>query len=392
MSEENPQALPAQSGSSDLSAPLVTLEKNRPQTSNWRSTPFFFACTGWLLVAVICTLNFFFALVMVSEREYLPALVNCIYGLGVFWIFGSTVIGVPMIFLAVRELERRNFALAELHLNNYVKCIKRLHIYQDGNYTVAQANLALIKLARGDYHHAELLYESLIESVGKKKRLLKHSLNAVYINNLACVKIAQAMSHPELFELELQEAERLANEALQIWHKKDQAGAAYPLQVLAEVAILRDDYEVGEKKIAEVIRLNDAGKHSVYILPEARQGLYFESHLWLTLLYLKQGKKAEADVLCRRLVAELTANPAPVFQHSMAVLNRIADYYLEVADYAGAEPVLDLAYSIARAYPLHPEAQNIALSYELLLSSTGRPAEIADMKAWIRPVLEISQD
>jgi tetratricopeptide (TPR) repeat protein len=374
--------------------PSVVGDSARPQTSNWRSAPFVLASLGWLLVTAICTLNFLFAAVLLSEGELVSALINCLYGGLVFWIFGSSVIGVPMIFLAVRALEQRDFLQAERYLNAYVSIVKKMNLHQDGNVPVAKANLALIKLVRGDYHEAELLYEDLIASLSKNKRASKHSLTAVYMNNLACVKVAQACSHAELFDLELLEAERLANEALTIWQgtgglKKDQGGAGYPLQVLGEIDVLRGNLDAAEKKFAEVLNLNSVGKQSVFILPEARQGLYFESHFWLCYLYLLQEKKEAADQLCTRLLSELRLNPAPVFQHSMAVLNRIAAHYVEAHDWPMAERVIEQAYAIARIYPLHPEATQIALSYEKLLEATERSAEIGEMKSWIRPVLEL---
>ncbi|MBU6455044.1 MAG: tetratricopeptide repeat protein [Cyanobacteria bacterium REEB67] len=377
--------------------PSAASDSTRPQTSNWRSAPFVIASLGWLLVTAICTLNFLFAVVLLSEGEVISALINCLYGTLVFWIFGSSVIGVPMIFLAVRALERRDFLQAERYLNGYVSTVKKMRLHQDGNLPVAKANLALIKLVRGDYHEAELLYEDLIASLSKKRKVNKHSLTAVYLNNLACVKVAQACSHAELFDLELLEAERLANEALTIWQgaggvKKDQGGAAYPLQVLAEIDVLRGNLDNAERKFAEVLKLNAVGKQSLFILPEARQGLYFESHLWLCYLYLLQENREAADQLCQRLISELRLRPAPVFQHSLAILSRIAAHYVQSHDWPMAERVLEQAYAIARIYPLHPEAPQIALSYEKLLEATDRSAEINEMKLWVRPVLELAQE
>ena len=184
---------------------------------------------------------------------------------------------------------------------------------------------------------------------------------------------------------------------VEIWQatggkKNEEAGAAYPLQLLSEIDILRGDLDGAESKLAKSISLNCEGRQSHFILPEARQGLYFESHLWLTLLYLKQGKKEAADALCSRLISELRARPAPVLQHSMCVLNKVALQYMEMGCMPEAENVLEFAYAVARGYPVHPEAHDIALSFECLLTKTGRKEEIADMKMWIRPVFELSQD
>ena len=238
---------------------------------------------------------------------------------------------------------------------------------------------------------------SLLLKYAVRKRLAKHSLTAIYINNLAGVKLAQACSHEDLFDLEVQEAERLALEALSIWRvtkssKGGEAGAAYPLQLLGEIDLLRGDLDAAQAKLDEVIKLNHEGKHSIFILPESRQGLYFESHLWLTLLYLKQGKREAADALCQRLIGELKSRPAPVLQHSMSVLNRLAKQYMEIGAPVQAERVLEFAYSVARGHPIHPEAQEIAQTFEKLLIEADRRDEIADMKLWIRPVLELGLD
>jgi tetratricopeptide (TPR) repeat protein len=396
MTEQRGPDLPAEVKPNEIVA-NVPGPNSRPKTSNWLSKSIILTTFSWSLVVVICLLNFLFASILISEGEILPAALNGLYGLIVLWVFGATLLGVPMVLLAIKELERRNFYTAEKYLSRYQDLVKGLHLYRDGYYTVAVANLALIKLARGDYHHAEVLYEELIKQVKKRKRLAKHSLTAVYINNLASVKVAQACTHADLFDLELQEAERLATEALAIWQgakpkKNDQGGAAYPLQLLGEIDILRGDLSAAETKLSEVIKLNCDGRQSYFILPESRQGLYFESHLWLTLLYLKQGKKEAADALCQRLITELRARPAPVFQHSMSVLNRLAVQYMEEGAWKEAENVLEFAYSVARGYPMHPEAHDIALSFERLLTETARKDEIADMKMWIRPVLELGLD
>jgi tetratricopeptide (TPR) repeat protein len=397
MTEQNEPQKPAQETAKDLVIESLPVAKLRPVTNNWLSMPFAVSIVSWSLVTVICFLNFLFAALLLGEGAFVPALVNVAYGLLVLWVFGATLLGAPMVFLAIKQLEKRNFFVAEKYLGRYLDLVKAMHLYQDGYYTVAVANLALIKLARGDYHHAELLYEELIGQVKKRKRLAKHNITAVYINNLAHVKIAQACTHEELFDLELQEAERLAKEALTIWQgagaqKNEPAGVAYPLQVLAEIDILRGDLSAAESKLSQVIKLNCDGRQSYFILPESRQGLYFESHLWLALLYLQQGKKEEADLLSRRLIGELRERPAPILQHSMSVLNRLGQKYMDLGAWAEAEYVLEFAYSVARGYPMHPEAHEIAVSFERLLTETGRKGEIADMKLWIRPVLELGLD
>jgi|GEM_PF-859606 len=373
-------------------APLAA----RPQTNNWLSMPFVLTCFSWTLVAAICLINFGLAVLMASAGQYGMAAVNGLYSILMLWIFGSTLIGAPVLFMAVRQLEQRNFFVAEQSFKNYLDLVKRLRLYQDGHYQVATANLALIKLTRGDYHHAELLYEELIAKTKVNKRQAGHTLAAVYINNLACVKISQALTHEDLFDLELEEAERLANEALTIWRsghgRKSPGGAAYPLLALAEIKILRHDLEAGEKLLQEVIQLNNSAKQSIFVLPSSRQDLYFESYLWLTLLYLKQGKKTEADAIIKSLISQLQVRPAPVLQHSMAVLNRIVRAYMEIGALTEAEEVLNFAYSVARGFPMHPEAQEIAETFEELLIKSDRKDEIADMKLWIRPVLELGLD
>ncbi|MBS2009776.1 MAG: hypothetical protein JST01_22160 [Cyanobacteria bacterium SZAS TMP-1] len=368
----------------------------RPVTNNWLSLPFVMTCLAWVLVAIVCGLNFWLAGIMVSAGHYVMAAVNGLYALLMVWIFGSTLIGAPATFLAVRQLEKRNFFVAEQAFTNYLDLVKRLKLHKDGHYQVATANLALIKLSRGDYHHAEVLYEDLIAKNKSSKRLANHGLTAVYINNLAGLKVAQAVLHEELFDLELSEAERLANEALAIWRgaggKKSSGEAAYPLQLLAEIYILRGQLPEAEKALSESIELNGGAKQSAVILPEARQGLYFESHFWLGLLLLKQGKKDQADKIIAGLIDQLRKSPAPVLQHSMLVLNLITREYVEMGALAEAENVVSFAYSVARGYPVHPEAQEIAHTFEDILIKTDRKDEIADMKLWIRPVLELGLD
>ena len=143
----------------------TAIDASRPQTNNWLSAPFLLASSSWLLVTVIGLLNFLFAIILIGEGEIAPAIFNCLYGMLVLWVFGSTLLGAPMVFMAIKQLEQRNFFMAEKYLDRYLSLIKGLHLYQDGYYTNAVSNLALIKLARGDYHHAELLYEELVAQV-----------------------------------------------------------------------------------------------------------------------------------------------------------------------------------------------------------------------------------
>jgi len=397
MTQQPEPDLPAKVESEKAGAAVAVVPlAARPQTNNWVSLPFVLTFFSWSLVAVICLINMGLAVCMVAAGQYGMAAVNGLYSILMLWVFGSTLIGAPALFMAVRQLEKRDFFVAEQSFKNYLDLVKRLRLYQDGHYQVATANLALLKLTRGDYHHAELLYEELIAKTKSNKRQAGHTLAAVYINNLACVKVSQALSHEDLFDLELEEAERLANEALTIWRaghgRRAPGGAAYPLLTLAEIKILRNDLNSGEKLLQESIELNNSAKQSIFVLPSSRQDLYFESHLWLTLLNLKQGKKSQADSTIRTLISQLRTRPAPVLQHSMAVLNFIAKTYMQMGAMAEAEEVLDFAYSVARGFPMHPEAHDIGETFEELLQLTDRKDEIADMKLWIRPVLELDQD
>ena len=68
-------------------------------------------------------------------------------------------------------------------------------------------------------------------------------------------------------------------------------------------------------------------------------------------------------------------------------MTRLTDELIARSEFKRAEPLLELAYSMAGQCPDHPNSLLVMGSYAQLLRLTDRQSELADLKSWIRPVL-----
>jgi hypothetical protein len=75
----------------------------------------------------------------------------------------------------------------------------------------------------------------------------------------------------------------------------------------------------------------------------------------------------------------------PPFNYSVPGLRLFASEFMAIGQHAKAEELLDLGYEILREHPFHGNSAELIEVYEKLLIDTGRSAEVADMKNWVRP-------
>ncbi len=291
----------------------------------------------------------------------------------------GVVVAIPALLVAAHLLTRHKHMQAQKMLRGVLGNWKRLPLAKDMHYLTLQSNLALSYLACGDNHQAELVYDEIITEMEKSKRFSKNVLAGVYYNNFACL---------HLYNRDFEAAERFAEKALSIWRSAkpgEQAGCAYPLANLLEIYLERGELDLCRSTADQVLALCTQPKQPAQVVPESRIGVYIQALLFKGIVDLKQGRSEEAEAVCAQILRCHESGMTPPFNYSVPGLRLFASEFMAIGQHAKAEELLDLGYEILREHPFHGNSAELIEVYEKLLIDTGRSAEVADMKNWVRP-------
>ena len=170
-----------------------------------------FLAVFWWLYMALCFACVSAALIgSLYAGEWLSSVVSLTLFLVCLYLFSGYLILSPVIFYSVRLLSRGQLHDAEKVLNRGLNMVRRLGLRKDWSYMTAVSNLAVVKLASGQFAESELIYGELMERLGREKKIAKNALAAIYVNNLAYAHLRQG---------ELEEAEANSLKALEIWSK-----------------------------------------------------------------------------------------------------------------------------------------------------------------------------
>jgi tetratricopeptide (TPR) repeat protein len=284
-----------------------------------------------------------------------------------------------------KHLSERNYGRIENVFVKAIHILNRLPVPKFAYIPGLLSNLGVARLAQGYYDSAESLFrQALDEAEGLSER--QRSWNkerwiptlAVLYNNLAIACIRQG-KHIE--------AELLLERAVEVCTRvKSGRYDFYLAPILLAMGKVR--LELGELSqakdyIAKAIKqLNSSSKAAG--TNEWAKSLDVQSNLLLALTYARCGDFASADPLSKQL---LKHNPRVFSTMNMHMLNLLASEYLNHQAYDISEALLELAYSIARDHPFHPDSKQTLHFFEKQLQLTHREAEISEMRSWLRPVL-----
>lgn len=316
---------------------------------------------------------------MLLSGVYLGAFLYFFLSVYFFYTFAASIIASPAMWHAASLIKAQRHRQAEIILNTVLQLWKSMPCRKDWTFYTLQSNLALTYMASGQYHKAENLYGEIIDRIEKNPTQAKHPLAAVYLNNLAMVYLHQA---------EFGGAEKLANQALQIWSAakgNDQAGRAYPLSSLLEVHLHNEDLAACERDADLALALSTQPDQPIYIVPESRIGVYVQCLLYKAIVCFRQGRIDEAKQLSAALLSGHDGGLYPTFGYSIPGLNYLACEFMAIGDNQSAERFLEIAYEILKVHPFHGDGPVLLSTFESLLISTERSDEIADLKNWVRP-------
>lgn len=300
------------------------------------------------------------------------------------YAFASYLILSPPIMRTITMMRERQFYQAEKMMSRAIGIVRRLGLRKDWSYCTAVSNLAVLKVATGQFAEAELMYDELVQYIKKDKRLAKSCLAAIYLNNLAYAHLRQD---------ELEEAEINALKAKTIWSElkaKQRTGTAFTLVNLAEIDYMRHNLAASEAKLDQALALIEQQPKPIELMEESFINLKINANILKALIYLQTDRKASADALTQLVLQKLVEEDL-YFGFAINTVTSLARAYLDVGDKALAEALLEHAYEHARTFPSHPDNLQVLDCYEELLISTGREHELPDLKAWVRPVI-IGQD
>lgn len=347
--------------------------------SGMRPGLFIQAAVMWLF-EVFCVLAMpILTYEMFFSGIYLGAFLYLLLSVYFFYTFAASIVASPAMWRAASLIKSQRHRQAEVILSTVLQLWKRMPCRKDWTFYTLQSNLALTYMASGQYHKAENLYGEIIERIEKNPRQAKHPLAAVYLNNLAMVYLHQA---------EFDGAERLANEALQIWGAAkggEQSGRAYPLSSLLEVHLHKGDLAACERDADLALALCTQVQQPIYIVPESRIGVYVQCLLYKAIVCFRQGRVEEGKQLSAALLSGHEGGLYPTFGYSIPGLNNLACEYMALGDNQTAERFLEIAYEILKVHPFHGDGPILLSTFESLLISTERSDEIADLKNWVRP-------
>ncbi len=295
------------------------------------------------------------------------------------YAFASYLILSPPIMRTITMMRERRFYQAEKMMSRSINIVRRLGLRKDWSYCTAVSNLAVLKVATGQFAEAELMYDELVQYIKKDKRLAKSCLAAIYLNNLAYAHLRQD---------ELEAAEINALKAKTIWSNlkpKQRSGTAFPLVNLAEIDLYRDNLAASEAKLDQALALIDEQTKPIELMEESFVNLKITAYILKATIYLQTDRKANADALTKLALEHMNGEDCYTGFCINTVTN-LASAYLEQGDKQLAEALLEHAYDHARAFPTHPDNVHLLDCYEQLLAGSERAHELPDLKAWVRPI------
>lgn len=351
-----------------------------PATTDSSSVPrgMWAALVAWIIFIACCAFLTVSGVASLLAGDTFSTVFNLIFAIALGWSTAGFIINVPLsLYLTNRFANGQLNEIAQTY-RKVLRIWEKLPVAKDVNFGVGLATLAFIQHTRGNFDDAEFYYRKALRVIEKNKRAAYPHLAAV-ANNYAGLLVRQHR---------FVEAEYLLNTSLSIWEGQkgnEWNGSAIPLCSLASMCLESGDIDQAENYLLNARRRFESADPQM-ILPDSMWQCKTVCFLGLTLVYCKKKQWADSFKfmeMAMDLVHRRTISFGPL---SIYTANKIVSEFLAAEKFDQAERMLELAYAIGGMYPDHPDTINLLEQYDSLLRLTGRTAEIADMKRWIRPV------
>jgi tetratricopeptide (TPR) repeat protein len=337
-----------------------------------------------MTLVLLCQISLFgLVLWNALAGEFLMAFSYGVGSLFYLWATGSYYISLPLTIYFHREYKRRsNFAAMDLTHRKAIKLLKALPFRRSLSVSTAISNLGLLRLCQGEYESGLQLFSEAAAYCEKDRRLAKSIPMIVLYNNIA-------VSYYRLDRLV--EAEAFANKALEIAEqprmvKSARIMAGAPLAVLATVKMQFGELESANEYYQKAIDFYETSPVPRVFTPSAFDQAKAFAYLGLALCCIKMEKKDESLSKFDKFMHFANEHAAQINTMALNSLNMLSNEYMNRKLYRQAETLLELAYSLGRDNPFHPEAKQTLNYYEKLYLLTERQNEVEDMRRWVKPV------
>lgn len=345
-----------------------------------------FVVSGIFAMALIALCQFL--LISLSLQAILSGeiLVGLVYGVGAIlylWASGSFYISLPLTIYFHRQYKRQSdLAVIDQVHRKAIRLLKHLPFRRTLSVSTCISNLGLLRLCQGEYDSSLSLFSEAAGYCEKDKRLAKSIPMVVLYNNLGT----------SFYRLDkLVEAENYALKALEIAElpaivKRARILAGAPLALLATVKLRFGELDEAIEYYLKAMERYETSPVPRSFSPNAfSQAITFCS-AGMALCYIKMERKQESLDCFEKFMGFANEDPQQINAMALNALNLLANEYMDRKLFKQAETLLELAYTIGRNQPFHPDAKQTLNYFEKLLLVTERSSEIADMRSWIKPV------
>jgi tetratricopeptide (TPR) repeat protein len=299
------------------------------------------------------------------------------------WSVGSLYITIPLsMYLSSNYRNSNKYARIDVVHQRALKLLQKLPLRRRLDIATTLSNLGLLRLCQGYYESAESLFTQSAQYLEENKRFAVSVSSVVAYNNLAiaCIrlgKIIEAELHAEK-ALQLAESPKVA--------KRFKLVAAPPMAALASARLRLGELDSALEYFERARQVYENTPIPAGVLIDTIDQARAACYIGLATTTIRLGRQKESEQWCEKLFAAVKADAACVNTLSIEPLNLLANDYMNAKLFRRAEDLLELAYSIARDHPFHPDARQTLNYYEKLFLLTDRQSEVSDMRSWLRQV------
>lgn len=297
------------------------------------------------------------------------------------WAMGSSFVSIPLVMHLNSRYADKKYGEIDVAHSKALRLVLQLPCRKSTDVPVLMSNLALMRLCQGNYESAEELFREAVEYIGKDKRLNSTFAAAILINNLGCACYRRG---------NLAEAEICADRAISIFelskNKSWRIGLSLPHLLKGVIHAKFGEYDTAEQNLRDAHKVFNTERMPAGSVETSFQQSKNQLLLWMSYVLLKREKRDEAELMCDQAVKLMASDTTGANTLTLEALLLLGNEFMNLRDFARAEQLLEIAYSIGAESPYHPDAKQTLSYFEKLLLLTDREAEVADMRNWLRHV------
>jgi tetratricopeptide (TPR) repeat protein len=334
-------------------------------------------------LGLVSTILYLFGLAAVNS--FLVGHVACIFYAAMFalslWAFGGHYISIPMTIYLNQKYKQKRYSELEVAHAKALKLVRSLPFRKTWDLPILTSNLALLRLCQGNYENARNLFGEAVTFIAKESMVKDTYSAAILINNLGCAEMRLG---------NYVQAEVHANRALEILalpkNKQYRLIAALPYALIGAVHAKLEEYDTSLEHFDEAAKIYQNEKPPAGTITTSFMQGRTQMLLWTAYVHAKLGEMDESENDCDLAFSLIQQDSTAINTLTIEILYSLANEYMNAKHYERAERLLGLAYSQCVESPFHPDAKLVLNYYEKLLLLTDRQSEVADMRAWLRPI------